>query len=148
VFGLRWQDIDLERARLTVARSYRTLPKSNKPRHLPLPADLLLELRAWREVCPATPEGLLCPVYYDGAWKMSSSRATHGLPEALRAAGCPPLLRGWHSLRHTMASTYVGAGGSILALQKILGHTSVNQTMIYAHLAPDYLAQELDRVKY
>lgn len=148
VFGLRWQDVDLDRARLTVARSYRTLPKSNKPRHLPVPAALVQDLREWQGVCPATPESLVCPVYYDGSWRMSSSRATHGLLEALQASSCRPLTRGWHSLRHTMASTYVSAGGSILALQKILGHTSVNQTMIYAHLAPDYLAQEMERVKY
>lgn len=30
-------------------------------------------------------------------------------------------------------------GGNIVALQQILGHASINQTMAYAHLAPDYL---------
>lgn len=30
-------------------------------------------------------------------------------------------------------------GGNIIALQQILGHASIQQTMAYAHLAPDYL---------
>lgn len=36
-------------------------------------------------------------------------------------------------------------GGNIIALQRILGHADISQTMIYAHFAPDYL---LDDVSY
>lgn len=32
-------------------------------------------------------------------------------------------------------------GGNILALQKILGHSSITMTMRYAHLAPDHLEE-------
>jgi integrase len=48
-----------------------------------------------------------------------------------------------HVLRHTFASHYMMNGGNILALQKILGHSSLNMTMKYAHLAPDYLREIL-----
>lgn len=44
-----------------------------------------------------------------------------------------------HVLRHTFASHFVMNGGNIVALKEILGHASINQTMAYAHLAPDYL---------
>ncbi len=30
-------------------------------------------------------------------------------------------------------------GGNLVALQQILGHANINQTMAYAHLSPDYL---------
>ncbi|PPD20367.1 MAG: hypothetical protein CTY18_04680 [Methylomonas sp.] len=30
-------------------------------------------------------------------------------------------------------------GGNIVALQKLLGHSSLNITMRYAHLAPSYM---------
>ncbi|SFC48650.1 phage integrase [Pragia fontium] len=50
-----------------------------------------------------------------------------------------------HVLRHTFASHFMMNGGNILALQKILGHSKITQTMIYAHLAPDYL---IDAVKF
>jgi len=44
-----------------------------------------------------------------------------------------------HILRHTFASHFMMNGGNIIALQQILGHASITQTMIYAHLSPDYL---------
>lgn len=44
-----------------------------------------------------------------------------------------------HVLRHTFASHFMMNGGNILALQKILGHSNILQTMTYAHFAPDYL---------
>lgn len=44
-----------------------------------------------------------------------------------------------HVMRHTFASHFMMNGGNILTLQKILGHASIVQTMVYAHLAPDYL---------
>ncbi|WP_425222032.1 phage integrase [Pseudomonas sp.] len=48
-----------------------------------------------------------------------------------------------HVLRHSFASHFVIGGGSILVLQKILGHTSLAMTMRYAHLAPDHLQEAL-----
>ncbi|MFJ3259040.1 tyrosine-type recombinase/integrase [Pseudomonas sp. NPDC086581] len=44
-----------------------------------------------------------------------------------------------HVLRHTFASHFMMNGGNILALKEILGHTSLNMTMRYAHLSPEYL---------
>lgn len=46
-----------------------------------------------------------------------------------------------HVLRHTFASHFMMNGGSILVLQKILGHSSLTMTMRYAHLAPDHLRE-------
>jgi len=36
-------------------------------------------------------------------------------------------------------------GGNVLALQKILGHSSLNMTMKYAYLALDYLKEILEK---
>lgn len=44
-----------------------------------------------------------------------------------------------HILRHSFASHFVMAGGNILTLQKILGHSKIEMTMRYAHLSPDHL---------
>ncbi|KKF38923.1 MAG: tyrosine-type recombinase/integrase [Hafnia sp.] len=53
----------------------------------------------------------------------------------------PDLPRGQavHVLRHTFAAHFMMNGGNILTLQKIMGHASIQQTMTYAHLSPDYL---------
>ena len=149
LFGLRWRDVDLETGQLRVARSYETSPKSGKTRHLRIPAGLVPLLREWRAICPRTPRELVCPLWIGGAWYMPTNpSATHGLPALLRKTGCRFVARPWHLLRHTMASHFVQSGGSLLALSKILGHSDIKVTMVYAHLSSDYLAAEVDRIKY
>lgn len=63
----------------------------------------------------------------------------------------PDLPRGQavHVLRHTFASHFMMNGGNILTLQKVLGHANIQQTMTYAHMAPDYLldASELNPLR-
>ena len=49
LFGLRWTDVHLDANRIDVMRSYNLLPKSGKPRHLPLHPELGRILRAWKE---------------------------------------------------------------------------------------------------
>lgn len=60
--------------------------------------------------------------------------------EKLRTA-VPELPRGQatHVLRHTFASHFMMNGGNIITLRDILGHAKIEQTMIYAHFAPEFL---------
>ncbi|HNN98480.1 tyrosine-type recombinase/integrase [Haliangium sp. UPWRP_2] len=148
--GLRWRDLDLQSRRLTVARSYRTSPKSGKPRHLRLPDVLVPVLADWHERCPKTQEELVFPARLrDGSWGMQrDTSSVFGLPGLLRAAGCRVPAHPWHALRHTFASHFIMAGGNILTLQKILGHSDVKVTLIYAHLAPDFIAEEMNRLRF
>lgn len=44
-----------------------------------------------------------------------------------------------HVMRHTFATHFMINGGNIVTLQRILGHSTIAQTMTYAHFAPDYL---------
>jgi len=50
----------------------------------------------------------------------------------------------FHTLRHTFASWLVMNGVSLFEAQKLLLHSKIQTTMIYAHLAPDHL---LDSIK-
>jgi site-specific recombinase XerD len=47
-----------------------------------------------------------------------------------------------HTLRHTFASRLVQAGVSLAKVSKLLGHSSVTTTEIYAHLAPNEVSEE------
>lgn len=147
LFGLRWLDIDLHARRITVARSYGGTPKSGKARHLRLPDSVAPVLAAWLRVCPRTSAGLVFPVV-SGTPRMGGDFDMLGLPELLAAAGCRPHVRPWHALRHTFASHFIMSGGNILSLQKILGHSDIKMTLIYAHLAPDFLGEEMNRIRY
>lgn len=81
-------------------------------------------------------------------YRMGKHEDMLGIEALLAAANASPMTRPWHALRHTFASHYMMAGGNILTLQKILGHSDIKMTMIYAHLAPDYLGDEMDRLKF
>ncbi|MGC3833402.1 phage integrase [Moritella viscosa] len=64
--------------------------------------------------------------------------------DVLKAQGFDlPKGQATHVLRHTFASHFMMNGGNILTLQKILGHSTIMQTMTYAHLAPDYLNEAM-----
>ncbi|MCI0559860.1 MAG: site-specific integrase, partial [Nitrososphaera sp.] len=47
-----------------------------------------------------------------------------------------------HTFRHTFASRLVQAGVSLAKVSKLLGHSSVTTTEIYAHLAPNEVSEE------
>jgi integrase len=51
-----------------------------------------------------------------------------------------------HTLRHTFASRLVQAGVSLAKVSKLLGHSSVTTTEIYAHLAPNEVSEEATAV--
>jgi len=57
----------------------------------------------------------------------------------------PDRMLGAHGLRHTFASHYVMNGGNLYVLSKLLGHSSIQITEVYAHLSPEYL---MDVEKY
>lgn len=54
----------------------------------------------------------------------------------------------FHDLRHTFASHFMMNGGNIYDLQKILGHSSLEMTQRYAHLAPDHLVKASNVVSF
>lgn len=54
----------------------------------------------------------------------------------------------FHDLRHTFASHFMMNGGNIYDLQKILGHSSLEMTQRYAHLAPEHLIQASNVVSF
>ena len=71
-----------------------------------------------------------------------------GIAVLMKAAGCHVPKKAWHSLRHTFASHFVMAGGNILTLQKLLGHADLTMTLIYSHLAPDFMASEVAKMSF
>jgi site-specific recombinase XerD len=59
----------------------------------------------------------------------------HPLWRACRKAGLRPVQ--WHACRHTFASHLVMRGVPLKAVQELLGHSTIQMTMRYAHLAPE-----------
>jgi integrase/recombinase XerD len=60
--------------------------------------------------------------------------------------GFNPPARTLHAFRHTMATSYIRRGGSVAALQRILGHSSITTTMRYVHVQTADLSAAHERM--
>lgn len=150
LYGLRWADVHLDATRLDVMRSYGLVPKSGRARHVPINPELARILRDWKSRAAENEAGLVFPIAGARRPRMGHAGDHRGLGELLKAAKChaPADGKRWHMLRHTFASHFMMAGGNILTLQKILGHSDIKMTLIYAHLSPDHLAAEVARMSF
>lgn len=123
--GLRWAELtraqasDVERGFLVVSRT-----KSSRIRRVPLDPRLLAEVR--------THVGKLVP--FSEASPGSFSRVVRRLSGI---ADFHP-----HRMRHTFACSWLEQGGSLAALQQVLGHASIVTTQRYAKLTDDHVMAE------
>ena len=51
-----------------------------------------------------------------------------------------------HDLRHTAASKMIEAGVDLVTVSKILGHSTIQMTMRYAHPTPENMRQAVERL--
>jgi integrase len=150
VFALRWSRIDLEARRIHVRESVKGPLKDKDSRIVPIMDSLLPSLKAWK--LETGGKGLFAPpMRKDGDHIDRQTPGTY-LRLALVKLGLmtehldhPKL---WYCCtRHTFASQWVMAGGSIEKLKEMLGHYSVVVTERYAHLRPElFTAKDLATV--
>ena len=153
--GLRWEDVDLSRAKLEVCQRADRYKKIDKPksesseRTVPLTPMVVNTLREWKLRCPKGKHGKLEFVFPTGAGEIEyhSNILQRGLEPAQIAAG---IVDGkgkpkyaLHALRHFYASWCInrekegGLGLSPKMVQERMGHSSITITMDrYGHLFP------------
>jgi integrase len=127
----RWNEAEsLRISQLHSGMIHFTQTKTDKNRSVPIDDTLAEEVRMFHKQNNRDATGRIFKSAV-GAFRM-----------AVKESGIE-LLSGQltHVLRHTFASHFMMNGGNILALQKVLGHSSLQTTMIYAHLSPDHLLE-------
>lgn len=135
---LTWADVDLGARQLTVQGHN---AKSAQTRNVPLNVEAHHVLTVWREVRPGASSetfvfgrsGGKAMTRIDNAWDTVTSLA--GLDNFR-----------FHDCRHHFASKLVMAGVPLNTVRDLLGHASIDMTMKYSHLAPDTLAQAVEKL--
>jgi integrase len=125
--GLTWDRVDLSRGVLRLE-----ITKSGRRREVPM-RQRVYDVLASR---PGVRQGRV--------WREGSTRTS--FEAAVEAAKLDAPFR-FHDCRHHFASWFMMRGGSLLALQKILGHASLAMTMRYAHLSPEHLRGEMAKTE-
>lgn len=121
--GARWSEATrLKREHVIHNKVRFTFTKTGKPRIVPI-SDSVAEL-----ICAGKRDLLFPGVSYPRFRKiLKEVKSTLPAGQAV------------HALRHTFATHFMMNGGSIITLQRLLGHATLAQTMTYAHFAPDFL---------
>ena len=124
------QDIDSTRMLVRVRCG-----KGQKERLVPLSPKLLTELREYYR--HARPQTVLFPSLYPPR-PINAGTVQAACRAAAIAAGITKLVTP-HVLRHSYATSLLEAGVDIIAIQHLLGHSSLSTTLIYLHCRRPYL---------
>ncbi len=132
LLGLEWGRVDMQSETLRLDGTH---TKNSKRRFVPLTEEarqaLVNRARFRAEFCPGSP------------WVFSHKTGArieavhHGFSSLCKRAGIKDFRI--HDLRHTCASWLVSAGVPLRVVQEMLGHSSIQMTERYAHLAPENL---------
>jgi integrase len=127
--GLRWGELtraqagDVDRTGVMIVSH----TKSRKLRRIPLPPAMLAEVR--QRI------GRLVPFSESGSFARMARRLS-GV-ERFHV----------HMLRHTFACSWVDRGGSLAALQHLLGHSSITTTQRYGRISDSMVKAEMMRLE-
>lgn len=133
--NLEWSDIDFRRRRIVIQVKPFWKPKTGA-REIPINYGLLDLLKKRKK---ARPRKAKSNFVFPSKSGMRTGLDLHmKIVETAKKAGIKDLTR-IHDLRHTFASFLVMAGIDLPTVQKILGHSRIETTMIYAHLSDDHV---------
>lgn len=161
--GLRWQDIDLAAGTVTVrqrADQWGMIgpPKSEAgKRTIPVPPELVSELKAWKLRSPLSRQDLAFPSSTGTPLRHNNMLRRLYYPLQLRAGLAVPKLNAkgeavlddegqpvntgkytFHALRHAAASGWIESNIDLKRLQVWIGHENIRLTLdTYGHLLKD-----------
>jgi integrase len=121
LFKLKWSSVDFDRRLVTVEGRN---AKSRQTRHVPLNDEATKVLIKWQEQAGGKARVFNVATNYQNGWKALLKRA--GITQFR-----------WHDMRHHFASRLVQRGVPLNTVRDLLGHSTAQMSLRYAHLAPD-----------
>lgn len=153
LLALQWTNLDFVKREIRIeGQLHRTIRNRIEPpkagsRTVPMSALLAAALRARKHLrisrsAGAGPEGNHWVFCDEGGEHFSRGHLRRLMARWCRRAGLRVLHP--HGLRHTFASHLVMRGVPLKQIQEWLGHSSINMTMRYAHLAPGVGSEQIN----
>jgi integrase len=136
ICGMRWRDVDLNTARL------RFRVKGEKTRFFPINGELRAFLSALpRANAPGAASYVFTYVNEQTLERLPISPAGGGVHEDFHKAVVKAGIEDFrfHDLRHTFATRMLRKTGNLKLVSRLLGHSSIESTVRYAHVLDDDL---------
>lgn len=128
IVNLEWQDIDFDRQIITIQPKDAWHPKDYECRDIPIDTLLYKYLSKADKT-----DARVVKTNYNKPFTLEGI-SQYFITKILKKVG----LRGsLHTLRHTFASHLVQNGVDLYTVSKLLGHSNIQTTEIYAHLSPN-----------
>jgi len=135
ILGLRWEDVDLENAKLQIRRSVvnghvEATKTDASEDELPLHPQLVAILQSWREAEPPVNGWLFGNLDTGKPYHADTMRQRHlNKAAATPEIGLPKL--GWHAFRHTYRANLSESGLPLEVQQKLMRHADIAMTTKY-----------------
>lgn len=142
--NLEWDDVDLARRKIRIRRKESWQPKTGE-RDIPISDSLYELLTGLKRKNDQSLKSDYVFCHKDGGRLRTKLREK--LISIGRKAEIKDLTR-VHTLRHTFASHLVMSGVDLPTVKKLMGHSDIQTTMIYAHLAPDHLSKAVNKLPF
>lgn len=133
--GLKVGDID------RAARTATVLGKGRKVRTVPFGRQTARALASYLVLHPQALVAEALLFLTDEGDPLVRRRAQHVISGMARRAGITDRRVGPHALRRTFASLWISNGGDAFALQRILGHTTMEMVNRYVRLSTEALSR-------
>jgi len=143
--NLEWDDIDFKRRKIRIHRKENWQPKTGE-RDIPIGEPLMEVLTQLKEENDSgLKSGYVFPDRKTG--DRIRTKLREKLIQIAEKVGIENLTK-LHTLRHTFASKLVMQGVDLPTVKKLMGHSDIQTTMIYAHLAPDHLSNAVEKLPF
>ncbi len=128
LIGLELEDLDMTR------HSFRVMGKGDKEREVFYGRKLSRVLREWigKRTLSLPGNSVFCTRQ---GYPLGKDNINRTIKRLAARAGLEGVRCSAHTLRHTFATSFIRNGGDPFALQRLLGHSDIQTTMIYVHLA-------------
>ena len=135
--NIKIRDVDFDNSVV-----YVNMTKNRKPLIIPLNEDITKILQEYLQYRGGGPEDwLFCSVY---GKQLTRSSCYHAIWDYCHERGLEQT--GVHRFRNTFAKKWATMGGSVVTLQKILGHSSLAITENYLNVLTSDLKKDIDKV--